>query len=516
MNASSTLHQRYFDLIEIIEQTSRVADWRSGDIDLWPLARQDLFLDMFRRDGGDTAPARAPFPARAVISLASPITNFWKSRHDLAHWLARPHRAHAMLLGDGVSLDRIDGVWRDRYGEPVLAALNQRGDTVLALQPGTLTRLPWFRPTLAMNALAGRAALAGTLARQPPLDLPDYAAVLTRIEDAGVAAPSLERAPLERRARMVAAQADAFDRVLRIADPKVAFTVTSYAGLGPSFALACRRRGILCVDLQHCPHEGAHRGYHWSSLPISGYSTLPGLFWTWSAPDAAQIDRWAATLDLPWHRAIHGGHTQIAACEADAPRWQEAFERIGVPDAYEREILVALQPVGGQASLWSALADTIAAAPSCWRWWIRRHPASTSSQDAAYGRLLALDQPNVMIEAASDLPLPVLMRRMDALVSLASGAAGEAAAFGVPAIFLSPEALEPFGALIARGDAVMADPDTVIASIARLPTRLARAGPVAPAIEETLARIDRLADDYARLCQAASTASPRGRANRAG
>jgi hypothetical protein len=515
MSGALSLHRRYFDLVEAIETTTRVADWRAGDVDLWPLARQDLFLDMFRRDIGDTAPPPPPFPVRAALALAAPLINVWKSRHDFVHLLPRPHRADMLLLGDGISLDRIDGAWRDRYGEPVLEALESRDERVLAMQPGNLTRLPWHRPTLAANGLAGRAALIGTLARDPKLELPDHAAVLSQLARASVAPPSLERARLARRARMVAAQAAALERVLRVVQPKYAFTVTHYAGLGHALALACRRQGILCIDLQHCPQEGSHRAYSWWSLPPDGYSTLPGLFWTWTAKEAAHINRWAHTPDRRWHDAIHGGHTQIAAFSADNERWNAAFATIGDTADYEREIVVALQPIGGQSAHWEALASAIEASPSTWRWWIRRHPSSTPAQDAVYGRLLAIDRANVVTDPASDLPLPVLMRRMDALVSLASGAAGEAAAFGVPAFFLSPEALGPFGALIERGDAAMADPAILLDLLARLPARDTSNSPAAPAIAETLARIDGLADDYAQLCRATS-ASSTGRSNKAG
>lgn len=499
-----TLHQRYFDLVEAIERELGVARWRSGDIDLWPMARQDLFLDMFRLDSGETAPPPPPFLLRAGSGLATPLTNLWKSRRDLSHWLPRPRRADAILLGDGVSLDRIDGAWHDRYGEPVADALERQGRTIFRMQPGNLTRLPWARPTFAANTLAARAALAGTLARDPPLDLPDHAALLRRLDAAGVAAPSLTHARLARRARMTAAQAVACEKVLRAVRPKLAFVVTYYAGLGHAFALACRRRGILCTDLQHCPQDGTHRAYRWHSLPPQGYSTLPGLFWTWTEADAAHIAGWADPLPRPWHRAVHGGHTQIAAFRDADRQWDAALEALdGGP--YEREILVALQPIGGQRARWEALAAQIAAALPGWRWWIRRHPASTAAQDAEYACLLSLPCANVVVEPASQLPLPVLMRRMSVLVSLASGAAGEAAHFGVPALFLRPEALGPFAGLIARGQAALVEIDALAAEIARLP-----AGPLRPpasrkpAIEDTLREVDRMAEDYARLCRQGS------------
>jgi hypothetical protein len=497
-----SFHRRYFSLVEQVERTLRVARWRSGDIDLWPLARQDLFLDMFRGDDGDTAPPPPPFLVRAVASLAVPLTNLWKSRKDLTHFIGAPRRADAIFLGDGVSLDRLNGAWHDRFGGPIADMLERQGRSSFMMQPGNLTRLPWARPSFAANRIAVRAATRAAMSRDLPLDLPDHAAVLRRLAESGVAAPSLSQARLARRARTVAMQAAEFERILRVVRPKLAFVVTYYAGLGQAFALACRRRGVLCVDLQHCPQDGGHRAYHWWSLPSDGYTTLPGLFWNWTEMDAARISAWAGTLSLPWHRAIHGGHTQIAAL-ADSVQPDVLSGR-----PYDREILVALQPIGGQRERWKALAAQIEASPAGWRWWIRRHPSASASQDAEYAELLMLRRENVLVEEASHLPLPVLMRRMSVLVSLASGAAGEAAQFGVPALFLSSEASGPFAGLIERGQARLVDVDDLISAIAQLPRVPAgQAAPSMPDIGDVLCQVERIAEDYAQLTREQSARS---------
>src|SRR5262249_2652000 len=133
------------------------------------------------------------------------------------------------------------------------------------------------------------------------------------------------------------------------------------------------------------------------------------------------------------------------------------------------EILIALQPIGGHRAVWETLAREIERAPSNWRWWIRRHPASTRFQDVEYQGLLALRRPNVVIEEAGELPLPALLRRMSVVVSLNSGAAVEATAFGVPALFLDNEALGSFPALIDRGQGALIDVSEVLARIAEMP-----------------------------------------------
>lgn len=511
MSAALTPHQRYRALVDAIERDCRVSEWRTGDVDLWPIASQDLFLDLFRQAGGDTAPNPRPFLVRAAGNLATPVTNLWKSRHDLGHWLARPSRADAVLLGDGVSLDRVDGSWRDRFGEPVAAALERQGRTCFVMQSGNLTRLPWTRPTYAANRIAAYAALGAALKPGAVLDLPDHGAVLRLVDQAGVRAPSLSPARVARRARVVALQACAFDRILRRVRPTTAFVVTYYAGLGHAFALACRRRGILCVDLQHCPHDDTHRAYRWAVLPQRGYSTVPSLFWTWTEAEAVNIRRWSGTLARPWHAAIAGGHSQIAALAVrDGERlWQEAAAALGDCEPYERNILVALQPIGGKRETWEALRRAIDSAPATWRWWIRRHPASTAEQDSSYGRLLSLRAPNMIVGPAPQTPLPALLGHMDAVVSLASGAAAEAAMFGIPAFFLDPEAHDTFPQLIAQGHASVIRVGSLIGAIASLPIDRNRRPVAVPPIEETLLEIDRLSRDYRQLCFEARPAGAR-------
>ena len=502
--AAAGAHQRYLDLVEQIERRFAVADWRSGEVELWPLARMDLYLDLFRdQGGGGASPSPPPFLWRIATSLATPLTNLWSSRRDLAHRVVRPAPAHAVILGDGVSLDRVDGAWQDRFGEPLIAAFERRGLTTFLMQGGRVNRLPRRRPTFAANVIAVQGALGARLSRTAA-DLPDHEAVLGFLADQGARAPSLGRVALEHRGRLVASTASAFERVLRTVRPKVAFVVTWYAGLGPAFMLACRRQGILSVDLQHCPQGGSHKAYGWWALPKAGYAVLPAVFWTWTEADATHIRRWTQTLVAPWHGALHGGHTQLAPFLDDGdPRtraWDAAFDAIG-GRAYAREILVALQPSPGHRALWDALAAEIEAAPPDWRWWIRRHPASTAAQGADFGRLLALASPKVVVDAASQLPLPALLRRMSAVVSLASGAAVEAAVLGVPALFLSLEARGLFPDLLARGLARLLEVQNLNDTIADLPAPPTRPLFVhAPDLDETLAQLEALAPGYARLC----------------
>jgi hypothetical protein len=115
--------------------------------------------------------------------------------------------------------------------------------------------------------------------------------------------------------------------------------------------------------------------------------------------------------------------------------------------------------------------------------------------------LLSFDRTNVVFGEAAQIPLPAVLGHMNALVSLASGAAGEAAMFGVPAFFLDEEATVTFPRLIARGEATMIDVGSLISAISRLPGERPASAVQMSSIEDTLAEIDRIAEDYAGLCR---------------
>jgi hypothetical protein len=498
-----TFHRLYLALVEQIEQRFPVQRWQIGDLNIWPLARMELYLDMYWAQSGSARPIAHPFPFRRLARVLRPLRNMWRSRGDLEHFVIRPKRAHAIFLGDGVSLDSINGEWRDRFGEPIIDALEKRGLNTFLMQSGGLNRLPWHRPTFAANIVAGQ-GYQPDFCETAPLDLPDHYGVVEFLVSEGVHAPSLGVAEIRRNASIVSATAVEFEHVLRIVRPALAFVVTYYAGLGPAFLLACRRQGILSVDLQHCPQEGAHKAYGWSAPPATGYTSLPAVFWNWSESDAAAIRRWAGTLELPWHRSLFGGHTQLAAFLDDSDpavqAWDERFRGLAGGSEFKREILVALQPISGGRAIWDALAAQVEAAPVHWRWWIRRHPAATPQQDSEYQRLISLRRPNVLVQEASSMPLPALLRHMNVIVSMASGSAVEAAAFGVPALFLSEEARAQFGRLIERGAASVADVRKLNDAIERIGARCARPAVAAPPkLDDTLLHLEDLAREYAQL-----------------
>ncbi|HEY4076031.1 MAG TPA: hypothetical protein VGM26_03765 [Rhizomicrobium sp.] len=469
-------YSQYCLLVSEIERRYAVAQWKQRDVDIWPLARMSLYLDMYWANAGGppVKPHRWP-PLQIVARLMRPLINIWRSRYDLAHFCLWPKRRHAIFLGDGVCLDLVSRSWRDRIAEPLIVALGRRGQESFLMQGGGFSRLPYLRPTFAANIAQGWGDLIASLLPRRA-HLPEHEDVVRFLAENGVAAPSLRRTGLEDCAAQTDGAAMVFMWILGIVRPDIAFVTRYFTGLGPAFVLACRRRGILSVDLQCAPLQGAPMAYVWDSVP--SHNLVPDMFWLWTQADVESVEHWANG------RAFHGGY--IPQADVAAPNVLD--------EGFDKEILIALQPVAGCRDIWEALADAVDDSQANWRWWIRRHPASTPAQDEEFGRLLSLRRPGVMMTKASE-PLSQLLHRMHAVVSLGSGTAVEAAMFGVPSLFLSPAAQMPFGDLIASGAARVIDVRMINDVIATL-NSTSNLAPEPPDLDSALAYLESLANAH--------------------
>jgi len=445
----------YRALVVALEEKFSVEDWRLGDVDIWPLARMALYLELHQLAMGALQEQKLrPFGIRVCARILTPLLNIWRCRRDLAHWIGWPKKSEVVFLGDGVSLDFVDRAWRDCFAEPLAKAEEKMGRRFFLMQRGGFSRMPWQRATFPTNVVdAWGWLLSWSVSRSP--SLPNHGEVLQFVSEQGFNITCLKRRSLIEAAVRVSSSAIVFGWILGIVQPRLAFVVSYYAGLGPAFVLACRRLGIPCVDIQRAPQEVGIMAYGLKT-PARGYTTLPDYFWTWTEGDAENIDRWAR----PRHQAFAGGDLRL-------PGSSVAPSRKGVEANFAREILVALQPIGGHRRDWETLADQIITAPTAWRWWIRRHPASSPEQDKEFGRLLELRLPNVFIEEAA-VPLLSLLSIVNVVVSLESGTSIEAARFCIPSLFLSQAAGELFSSLIEKGQARIVDADTINAEIARL------------------------------------------------
>jgi hypothetical protein len=496
-------HARFLSVVAEIERTYPVTQWRVGDVPAWPLARMTVYSNLYWETvGGEEEYLRSRthygWIMRAAAQAATPIANIWRRRDDLRHMIVFPHRAEHLFLGDEGTLDRVDGAWQDRFCDPLIGHLNDRAESTLLMQWGSSRNQPWSRPTLLVNTIANWGQLGASalrLSTRLTADFPDHDEVLDALRRNGIPARGLAAGELRKKAAAVEAESLVFEQLLRVVQPSLCFMV----GSAPSLALACRRRGVLSVSLQREGRGALHESSCWFAVPENGYATLPAVFWTWTNADASAIDAWSRRLKLPWHTSLCGGHPQLRNWFDDGdPRTQAHDARINeIRSRYpaDLEILVALQTHDGYDEVWNGVATLIERTPSSWRWWLRRHPTFDLG-DRGFGRLLHVKRPNVLIEEASSLPLPALLRHSDVVLSLRSGAAVEASMFGLKSIFLTSEARAMFPHLLETGEAEIIEDMKVLEQRLGAAGRSAKPRLAQPPLAEMFARLKAMAAEY--------------------
>lgn len=508
-------HVRFLTLVDKIERTYPVTHWKVGEVPVWPLARNGLFVDMYWQDHGRSAATgqrRSARIAQILSQAAAPLTTIWQSRTDLRHLVLFPRPANTLFFGDAFSLERVDGVWRDRFFDPLIAEHNRSGRSTFVMQHGGLRRLPRNTPVFDASTIEkwGPLFAAGYgLSKRLKGTFPDHDAVVTFLDRHGAPTGALAPALLQKKAAGLMATAYGFERVLRMVRPSMCIMMTTL-GMGHALALACRRQGVLSVEVQRSGMGPLILDYCWSAVPENGYAILPAVFWTWTQDDAVPIDSWSRDLKLPWHRSICGGHPQIAAWLDDRnPQTQVADARISelrARNPTRLEVLVALQSTDGYVDKWNELASLIERAPSEWRWWLRRHPYAPDA-DKELGRLMSVRRPNVLIDEASSLPLPALLRHMDVFLSMRSGASSEAAMFGLRPIFLSAVARELFPRLFESSKAEIIEDMAVLEERLREMPHKEKVHSRQPDLPGVLARLEAMAAEYSELCRKFSVAS---------
>lgn len=477
MTATGTLLE-FFAAIEECERGYAVSRWNINGVPTWPFVRVEGRSEILQNHppGG----IHRSFMSRGIQlarSIGSPLLSPLENIQDWKHETLRLPSVDALFLGDGISQDLIEGAWRDRFCAPLIEEFEKSGATTLLTQPRA-QKLPRERSAYSVHWVDLWGRMLARTRRARDVELPDYAAVQAVFRDRGFDLNTLKQPQLERWAVRVATMARLVDHILARTQPKIGLSVSYYWEIGFAFNLACRRRGILSVDIQHGAQDGRHEAYNlWHSMPMDGYSILPAIFWTWTEEDAQAINAWADRMEKPWHRALWGGHPQLAEWLNDSSARVREFD-LSIANIKQQsdgtfDILVALQDNRLYSAVWDSLADLILSSPSHWRWWLRRHPARAYDGGTGLKRLLTINKPNVLIEQASSFPLPALLRNADAVLSLMSSTAIEASFFGHRPIFLTEDARMQFSQVFEADKAdVITDPTLLMARL----TELSRGG----------------------------------------
>jgi hypothetical protein len=413
-------NKQYLDFVISCEKKYKVANWKIGDMHLWPIIRCYLFRELVK------SAASGP---RSVKHRVMHTINYIK---DWKHFVLFPRKCDVLFLGNGATKSLFEGGWYDYLVQPILEVHKKSGDKCLFLERGLFYRYPRSCKSFLTRVFE---EVAGITAKVISMFLPYKNQELEGL---------LKELGIEDMKSIVSYTlgvkfiAYFYSLILSIARPKKVYIVCYYTMGGMAMCYACAKLGIPTIELQHGNTHNNFAYQGWYQTPLNGsYNTMPEAFWFWSEEDKKGFLKSNSKAmfkaiksyvkGIPWVKFWKSGDKKVL-------KYQSLLKQRS--KGYRLNILVTLRPNIFGGNEWDELASLIKLSEEDVFWWIRKHP-SVLDTDPSLFKISSIKQNNVEYELASTFPLFSLLGFSNLHITTASNVAVEAKLFGVDTIFIS-------------------------------------------------------------------------------
>jgi len=464
------------ELLVGIERQFHVDQWTINGVRIWPLIRVRLYHSLFLHEvSGDSRAAATGQRRLAKVTaiLLSAARCVAARLRDWPHEASLAREVDVAFLSDGVSFANLEGAWYEKFCDPIITRIRSEGATSCLLVPldrylvPRYSRSRFVQPRIDLENVRG--ALGG---REAPreLELCGFAEAMAALTRRALQVPLPTVQTLVRDASRLSRIAAYYTNRLARIRPAAAMVVSYYSLENMAFILACHRLGIPSFDIQHGAAGDSNAAYGtWTRVPHDGYELLPAFFWCWTDADADAINRWAKPLGGR-HQAVVGGHPWLVLWQSGADqaikRVESRLQQAGIRDAGKRRVLVTLQYGLAKPEHLGPVLGAMARSPGDWHWWVRLHPAQLGDREMIRRMLSDAGRGDFELDLATDLPLYALLKHVDVHVTHSSNVVVEAAAFGVPTVFVSGYGADLFPEYVRHGWGTLADsPEGVLEAI---------------------------------------------------
>jgi hypothetical protein len=442
-------------LVNDVERIMPVARWRMHGVQLWPIIRCRLIWAAFDDSVGQGW-ARGGALRRIVRRAGAAFRSTGCALSDLARGPALRSPTDAVIVTDGVATTQIGTSAYDVVADPLTELIADAGATVQTWY--TTYACPAQRRTegvlLQWRLDAAQLGMAKIRDRDgQPAALNGYEEFLSMVRAAGLPQQAVALGEMSRLAARIAVMAECFGKWLSATTPRLVFVNCYYSLEGAALMLACMRRGIVSIDVQHGVQGEQHVAYgRWINVPSSGYELLPEHFWCWSELEVRAIRSWAEGRTNR-HSAFVGGNPWMEMWQDERSPFvaaaDEAVRAVLHPE--RRTILVTLQWGMTDQTFLTPLLELIATAGKSWTWWLRLHPVMRTRRRQIKAMLHARGLRDVLLDEPSDFALPALLKHSDVHLTYSSSTVLEAAALGVASVVISPASAAYFPDLVRDG-----------------------------------------------------------------
>lgn len=424
-------------------------DWCVDDVHLWPLYRLELYRLLFVGQAGPVAGSRrAPKIGPALRACEAAPAQAAGS-------------AQVWLVSDGISFATLGNEQVERFCSPLHDALRGLSIDSVLIDRGSPRRRRSPTPTRWWMPMTHRAKLSGALRAAL---MPDrrHARLVERIGHvarlAGIELPALSARRFDAMTNAVLSLASTLAARMRREQVKAVFVVGYYDVGGYAYVLAANRAGAASIDVQHGVTGDLNMAYaDWHVQPAQGFALLPAHFWCWTDEDARVVQRWATMPGTARQQTVVGGHPFMEAWRTGAMRLQgqaqQLLDQLQADAGGRPAVLVTLQPHLTSPAALAPLLQTWQRQPDV-AWWLRLHPLAADDRAAIEELLVSHGVSHWNIEAATALPLPILLREAAMHATHSSSTVIEAELLDIPSVVWSDYGEQLFEAHIRRGAAI--------------------------------------------------------------
>lgn len=430
-------------ILKAFEQGGSSAKWTMFNIWVWPIFRTRLCLSYWNYYSRASIEGRT-FPRPTVYSHIRQIFRLLMGTVLVALkrilGLGRPMESRILALDSGSRIQVSQNLWVDPHIDPILEWLDELGLEWTKVnhteRPSSFKKTEEIGPTVRLvESVASKLVRFGKNFKIYK-DFVGYQTLITDLFELGVP-PQCIPSPyyLAEYALTVVILSAYFWVRLTIGDYRGVLICCSYSKVPTALAVACRWRGLPCVEIQHGVAGGGHIAYEsWHSIPATPVLPFPTAFLCWDEADKQLMRNWVPRIHL---EAV--GHPFTYFClnmfNAATPEGKDFDEFLG--DAS----FIVIATLGYESPDDASLQSMLRAyqMTSNWAKWIfRLHPLHRHQPTIDVVVRAGIEFRSIMF--ASQLPLPIVLQRCSAHVTAISSSALEASYFGVPTIMTNPEA----------------------------------------------------------------------------
>ena len=465
------------DLLNEVEERFPVGEWMIDGIHIWPLVRLELATDLTNYSMYPALyhSARSISKGRRITSLflreARSLLRFGHAYLQDVSKNAKPQRAEVVFLSDGISFQYLIDSWYEKFCDPFISELREHRIPLFLMTPSHEYFTPRRTPSMFIQPSLDRIRVKMLLSSNKGFKeqrLDGFQEFIDFIESKELRISLPRLAKIKDEILLIMKYAEFFEEVLKQINPRSAFLVSYYNIGGMALNLACRKLGIISVDIQHGLQGDLHWAYgRWNNLPETGYVLLPKFFWVWSNSEAEAIKRWNSRVS-EWHQPVVGGNLFLELWSSSENEIVKTYDNeIGNVKGNKKHLIHVLYTIGyEEVEKLEIIFNAMRQTESLCYWWLRVHPGKLKEREFLKKLVRENRISNGEVDLATDLPLYALLRQMDLHLTFYSSSVYEAEDLGVPSVVVGDYGKELFSVQISSGWALPADtPEEIISGI---------------------------------------------------